>query len=190
MPFPRGRRRKQRRREPRMPLDWRQRLMTAVVPKNARDLMEQLETRGSSDSNYMEQIASRVKELGDDSKMVTFGLFHTPKHNVMGIVIVVGQKGIALLDAADGRPYAEFRWPTLCRFDVKHDRQYQIVGLAWYDGEKDIAERLGEGTALRPSEMRFAYMYMHADNETLAAISVAFENAGVPEALHRRPPLV
>jgi hypothetical protein len=190
MPFRRGREQKQRLHESKMSLDWQQRLMTAVVPKNARDLFEQLETRGSSDSKYMEQIARRVAELGDDSAMVTFGLFHTRKHNVMGIVIVVGQSSMALLDAEDGKPYAEFRWPTLCRFDVKHDRRYQIVGLAWYEGEKDIPERLGEGTALRPSEMRFAYMYMHADKETLTAIKVAFVDAAVPEELHGRPPLL
>jgi hypothetical protein len=73
---------------------------------------------------------------------------------------------------------------------VKHDRSYQIVGLAWYDGEHDITERLAERTPLEPSEMRFAYMYMHADKEVLTAIKDAFDQAAIPEDIHRRPPLL
>jgi hypothetical protein len=173
-----------------MPLDWRQRAMIVGVPKSARDLLGQLETRATSEPEYVEHVAEIVRELEDDPAILTFGLFHTPEHTVRSIVVVVGKVGLVLLDAKDGHPYAEFRWPTLCRFDVKHDRNYQIVGLAWYDGAHDITERLGEGTPLEPSEMRFAYMYMHADKELLAAIKDAFDDAAIPEELQQRPPLL
>jgi len=97
--------------------------------------------------------------------MLTFGLFHTPEHTLIGVVVVVGEVGLVLIDAKDGHPYAEFRWPTLCRFDVKHDGSYQIVGLAWYGGERDITERL-------------------------SAIQEAFDAAAIPKKVHQRPPLV
>lgn len=174
----------------RMPLDWRQRAMIVGVPRSARDLLGQLETRATSEPEYVEHVAEIVRELEDDPAILTFGLFHTPEHTVRSIVIVVGAVGLVLLDAKDGHPYAEFRWPTLCRFDVKHDRNYQIVGLAWYDGERDITERLGDRTPLAPSEMRFAYMYMHADKEVLAVINRAFDEAAIPEEVHLRPPLL
>ena len=174
----------------RMPLDWRQRAMIVGVPKSARTLLEQLEARATSEPGFVEHVAEIVRELEDDPAMVTFGLFHTPEYTVTGVVVVVGKVGLVLLDAKDRHPFAEFRWPTLCRFDLKHDRNHQIVGLAWYEGERDITERIGEGTPLELSEMRFAYMYLHADSELLAFVSDAFEQAAIPEELHRRPPLL
>ena len=174
----------------RMSLDWRQRAMIVGVPKSARDQLGKLETSATSEPGYVERVAEIVRELEDDPAMVTFGLLHTPEHTMTGVVIVVGKVGMVLLDAKSRHPRAELRWPALCRFDVKHDRNYQIVGLAWYDGEQDITERLGEGTRLQLSEMRFAYMYMHAAKEVLAVIETAFEEAAIPEDVHQRPPLV
>ena len=173
-----------------MALDWRQRAMIVGVPKNARHLLAQLEGRALSDRDYVEQIAEIVRKLEDDPAVVTFGLFHTPEHALHGVVVVVGKVGLVLLDADDTRPYAELRWPTLCRFDVRHVRNHQVVGLAWYEGEQDIAQRLGAGTPLELSEMRFAYMYMHADAELLAAIKGQFDASSVPEETHRRAPLL
>ncbi len=174
----------------RMPLDWRQRAMTVGVPKSGRIVLEQLETRATSETGFVEHVAEIVRELEDDPAMLTFGLFHTPEHTMTGVVIVVGKVGLVLLDAEDRHPFADFRWETLCRFDLKRDRSYQIVGLAWYEGERDITERIGEETPLELSEMRFAYMYMHADDELLTFVKEAFDEAAIPEALHRRPPLL
>jgi hypothetical protein len=174
----------------RMPLDWRQRAMIVGVPKSARILLEQLETRTTSEPGFVEHVAEIVRELEDDPSMLTMGLFHTPEHTMTGVVIVVGKVGLVLLDARDRHPFAEFRWETLCRFDLKRDRSYQIVGLAWYEGDTDITERIGEKTPLELSEMRFAYMYMHADDDLLTFVKAAFDDAAVPEALHRRPPLL
>jgi hypothetical protein len=173
-----------------MALDWRQRAMIVGVPKKARRQLGQLETRATSEPQYVEHIGEIVRELEDDPAMVSFGLFHTPEHALLGVVVVVGKVGLVLLDAQGSHPYAEFRWPTLCRFDVRHVRSYQVVGLAWYDGAQDIAERLGAGTPLELSEMRFAYMYMHADTELLAGIQGAFDESSIPEEVHRRPPLL
>jgi hypothetical protein len=122
--------------------------------------------------------------------MVSFGLFHTPDHALLGVVVVVGKVGLVLLDAQESRPYAEFRWPTLCRFDVREVGTYQVVGLAWYEGEQDITERLARQTPLELAEMRFAYMYIHADPELLAAVRGAFDEASIPQEVHRRPPLL
>jgi len=174
---------------PKLRLGWRQRARIVAVPKKARALLVKLEAR-ATEPEYMEHVTDIVRELEDDPAMVTFGLFHTPEYTLLGVVVVVGAVGLVLLDAKDGHPYAEFRWPTLCRFDVKHDRDYQIVGLAWHEGERAIAERLAEGTALRPSELWFAYLYMHADDELLAAIKEPFERAAIPEELHQMPPLL
>jgi hypothetical protein len=173
-----------------MALDWRQRAMIVGVPRKARHELTQLEKRATGEPQYVEHIAEIVRELEDDPAIVSFGLFHTPEHALLGVVVVVGKVGLVLLDAEDSRPYAEFRWPTLCRFDVRHVRNYQVVGLAWYDGSQDISERLSSGAPLELSEMRFAYMYMHADPELLAGIQGAFDEASVPEELHRRPPLL
>jgi hypothetical protein len=190
MPRLRGRKRKEGLDGSTMALDWRQRAMIVGVPKSARHLIGQLEARATSDRDYVEQIAETVRELGDDPAVVTFGLFHTPDHALLRIVVVVGKVELVLLDADDTRPYAEFRWPTLCRFDVRHVRNHQVVGLAWYEGDQDIAERLGAGTPLELSEMRFAYMYIHADDELLAAIKEKFDASSVPEETHRRAPLL
>ena len=141
-----------------MPLDWRQRAMIVGVPKSARDLLEQLKMRATSEPDFVEHVAEIVRELEDDPAMVSFGLFHTPEYTVTGVVIVVGRVGLVLLDAKNRHPFAEFPWPSLCRFDLKHDHDYQIVGIAWYEGERDITPRIEEGTALKLSEMRFAYM--------------------------------
>jgi len=171
-------------------LGWRQRARIVGVPKSARNLLEQLESRGTSEPGYVEHVADIVRELEDEPAMLTFGLFHTPEHTLVGVVVVVGEVGLVLIDAKDGHPYAEFRWPTLCRFDVKHDGSYQIVGLAWYGGERDITERLAEGTPFQLSEMWFAHIYMHASKELLAAIQEAFDAAAIPKKVHQRPPLV
>ncbi len=173
-----------------MALDWRQRAMIVGVPKHARDLLSRLESRVISDREYVEHIAEVVRALDDDPAVVTFGLFHTPDHALREVVVVVGKLELVLLDAHDTRPYAGFRWPTLCRFDVRHVRHHQVVGLAWYEGDLDIAERLDAGTPLELSEMRFAYMYMHADAELLGAITEHVEASSVPEEVHRRSPLL
>ena len=186
----RGRKRKQGIDGSRMPLDWRQRAMIVGVPKSARALLEELESRAISEPGFVEHVAEIVRELEDDPAMITFGLFHTPDHATTGVVIVVGKVGLVLLDANDRHPFAEFRWQTLCRFDLKRDRNYQIVGLAWYEGERDVTERMEEGTPLELSEMRFAYMYMHADDGLLDFVRKAFDDAAIPEEFHRRPPLL
>jgi hypothetical protein len=186
----RGRKRQQGLDGSTLALDWRQRAMIVSVPKGARDLLEQLEANATSEPGYVEHIADMVRELEDDQAMLTFALFHTPEHTLVSVVVVVGSVGLVLLDAKEGRPYAEFRWPTLCRFDIKHIRGYQIVGFAWYDAERDINERLGEGTPLEPSEMWFAYMYMHANRDLLSAIKVAFDGTAIPEDIHRMTPLI
>ena len=186
----RGRKHKEPTSELKVRLDWRRRARIVGVPKSARDLLEQLEARATSEPGYVEHVADIVRELEDDPAMLTLGLFHTPEQVLMGVVFVVGEVGLVLLDAKDGHPYAEFRWPSLCRFDVKHDGNYQIVGLAWCEGERPIAERLADGTPLQPSELWFAYMYMHADDELLAAINETFEKAAIPQELHQMPPLL
>jgi len=165
MPLLRRRKHKERRSKAKMRLGWRQRARIVGVPQSARDLLEQLESRGTSEPGYVAHVADIVRELEDEPAMLTFGLFHTPGHTVIGVVVVVGEVGLVLIDAKDGHPYAEFRWPTLCRFDVKHDGSYQIVGLAWYGGERDITERL-------------------------SAIQEAFDAAAIPKKVHQRPPLV
>ncbi len=174
----------------RMALDWRQRAMIVGVPKSARHLLGNLEARATSEPGFVEHVAESVRGWEDDPAMVTFGLLHTPEHTITGVIIVVGKAGIVLLDAKSSHPRAELRWVNLCRFDVKHDRGYQIVGIAWYDGERDIAQRLEEGTGLQLAEMRFAYLYMHAAKEVLSAIRTAFDEAAIPEDVHQRPPLV
>ena len=190
MPLRRSRKLKQGLDGSTMALDWRQRAMIVGVPKSARQQLTTLESRATSEPAYVAHIADIVRELEDDPAIVSFGLFHTPEHELLGVVVVVGKVGLVLLDAHDSRPYAEFRWPTLCRFDVKEVGTYQVVGLAWYEGEQDVSERLKAGTPLELSEMRFAYMYMHADAELLAAVRAAFDEASIPEELHRRPPLL
>jgi hypothetical protein len=173
-----------------MRVDWRTRAMIVAVPKSARDFLGRLEVRAASDSKYREHLAEIVNELEDDPTMITFGLFHTPQHTLTGVVVVVGKVGLVLLNSDSGEPYAEFSWSTMCRLDVKHENGYQIVGLAWYEGDRDIAERLQDGEPFKLAEMRFAYMYMHADQETLATIMSTFGGAAVPEEIHRRVPLL
>lgn len=190
MSLRRRRKQNERRSEPKMRLDWRQRARTVGVPKSARDLLEGLESHATSEPGYVDHVADIVRELEDEPTMLTFGLFHTPEHSLTAVVVVVGEVGLVLLDANNERPYAEFRWPTLCRFDVKHDGNYQIVGLAWYGGERDITERLSEATPLKLSEMWFAYMYMHAPRELLVAIQDAFDATAIPKEVHQRPPLL
>lgn len=186
----RGRKHKEPKSEPKMRLDWRQRARTVGVPKSARVMLEQLEARATSEPGYVEHVADIVRELEDEPSMLTLALFHTPEQTLLGVVIVVGEVGLVLLDAKNGHPYAEFRWPTLCRFDVKHYGSYQIVGLAWYEGKRSIAERLAEHTALRPSELWFAYLYTHADTKLLTAIKNAFDAVAIPQKVHQMPPLL
>jgi hypothetical protein len=174
----------------RMRVDWRTRAMIVAVPKSARDFLRRLETRIASDSTYRQQLAEIVSDSEDDPTMITVGLFHTPQHTLTGVVIAVEPGGLVLLDSDNGRPHAELPWPTLCRLDIKHEHGYQIVGLAWYDGKRDVSERLRDGAPFELSEMRFAYMYMHADQESLGAIRSRFEGAAVPEEIHRRVPLL
>jgi hypothetical protein len=173
-----------------MRVDWRTRAMIVAVPKSARDFFSRLETRITSDSTYRDRLAEVVNESGDDPTPIAVGLFHTPQHTLTGVVVVVRKAALALLDSDTGEPYAEFSWSTLCRLDIKHDHGYQIVGLAWYEGDRDISERLRDPKPLELSEMRFAYMYWHADQVTLGAIIGNFESSGVPEEIHRRVPLI
>jgi hypothetical protein len=174
----------------RMRVDWRTRAMIVAVPKSARDFLGRLEARIASDSKYREHLAEVVNDSVDDPTMIAVGLFHTPQHTLTGVVIAVKTSGLVLLDSDNGQPYAEFAWPTLCRLDIKQEHGYQIVGLAWYDGNRDIGERLRVGVPFELSEMRFAYLYMHADPETLTAIRSTFEGAAVPPEIHRRVPLL
>lgn len=174
----------------RMRVDWRTRAMIVAVPKSARDFFGRLETRITSDSTYRDRLAEIVKDSEDDPATIAVGLFHTPQHTLTGVVIVVRNAALVLLDSDTGEPYAEFSWATLCRFDIKQEHGYQIVGLAWYDGNREISERLRDPVPLELSEMRFAYMYMHADLETLAAIRARVESSAVPEEIHRRVPLL
>jgi hypothetical protein len=174
----------------RMRVDWRTRAMIVAVPKSARDFFGRLEARITSDSAYRARLAEMVDESENDPATVAVGLFHTPQHTLTGVVIVVRKAALVLLDSDTGEPYAEFSWTALCRLDIKQEHGYQIVGLAWYDGDRDISERLRDPKPFELSEMRFAYMYMHADPETVGAIRATFETSAVPEEIHRRVPLL
>jgi hypothetical protein len=173
-----------------MRVDWRTRAMIVAVPKSARDFFSRLETRIASDSTYRDRLAEMVNESDDDPTPIAAGLFHTPQHTLTGVIVVVRKAALALLDSDTAEPYAEFAWSTLCRLDIKQEHGYQIVGLAWYEGNRDISERLRDPMPLELSEMRFAYMYLHADQETLGTIMAKFESSAVPEEIHRRVPLI
>jgi hypothetical protein len=164
--------------------------MNANVPKRARSQISALEANAASKPELLSQFANEVELFDDGTAMLTFGLFHTPEHNLLSIAIVVGKEGIVLVDTDDMSLYAEFLWVNLCRFDVKHDHDYQVVGIAWYEGERPIAERLKEETELQLSDMRFAYLYTHFDKETLSAIQRAFDISSIPQEVHGRTPLL
>jgi hypothetical protein len=164
--------------------------MNVNVPKRARSQMAALEASAGSEPELLSHFANEVELFDDGTAMLTFGLFHTPEHNLLGIAIVVGKEGIILVDTSDMSLYAEFQWANLCRFDVKNDHDYQVVGIAWYEGERPISERLKEGTELPLSDMRFAYLYTHFDKEALSAIQRAFDSSAIPPEVHQRTPLL
>jgi hypothetical protein len=95
-----------------------------------------------------------------------------------------------VLDAGDGRVFKGFVWSQLCRFDVKRDGEYQVVGFSWYDGPQDISERAKLGTPLGSSEMSGGYMYMHASTQVLGMVAMALKELGVSDSLHMTSPLV
>ena len=69
------RKHKERKSGPKMRLNWRQRARIVGVPKSARDLLEQLESRATSEPGYVEHVADIVRELEDEPAMLTLGLF-------------------------------------------------------------------------------------------------------------------
>lgn len=175
-------------------MDWRQQLLLTGVSKSAREFLAWLEAKPDSEPGYSDKFERVAREFcpGDLAGLtrLTFGLFHNPGRNVVGVVIVVSPSGMLILDAKDARVFQGFLWPALCRFDVKHDGEYQIVGFSWYDGVQDVAKRVELGTPLQSSEMSGGYMYLHADQELLAAVTIALDELGVPEAIHQSPPLL
>jgi len=180
-------------RSSRKAMDWKQRLLLAGVGKSSRDFLSRLESL-PLESGYVEKFQKIANDFCprdvDNLTRLTFGLFHNPGRNVAGVVIVVSPVGMLILDAGDGRVYNGFIWAQLCRFDVKRDDDYQVVGFSWYDGPQDILERVQSGTPLRPSEMSGGYMYMHADAQLLEMIAMALDELGVPISVHETPPLV
>jgi hypothetical protein len=186
----RGRRQRQDPKNAKMRVGWQQRLMNANVPKRARSHIGSLEAGVGSQPDLLSPFADEVELFDDGTAMLTFGLFHTLEHSLLGIAIVVGKGGIVLVDTSDMSLYAEFQWANLCRFDVKHDHDYQVVGIAWYEGDRPISERLKEGTELQLSDMRFAYLYTHFDKESLSAIQRAFDGSAIPIEVHQRTPLL
>lgn len=175
-------------------MDWGQRLLLAGVSKSARDFMARLEALPASEPGYLDKFERVVKEFcpSDSSNLTrfTFGLFHNPGREVVGVLVVVAPPGMLILDAGDARLFGGFIWSQLCRFDIKHDGEYQVAGFAWYDGPQVIAERIEEGLPLQPWELSGGYMYLHADQEILASIAIALDELGVPESIHRSLPLV
>ena len=180
-------------RSSRQAMDWKQRLLLTGVGSSARDFLARLEAL-PADPGYGEKFEKIAKDFCprdvDNLTRLTFGLFHNPRRNVAGVVVVVSPVGMLIVDAGDGRIYSGFVWAQLCRFDVKRDDDYQVVGFSWYDGQQDISQRIQSGIPLLPSEMSGGYMYMHADAQLLGMIAMALEELGVPVSVHETPPLV
>jgi hypothetical protein len=178
---------------PRQSMDWKQSLLLVGVPKSARDFLVQLEAK-TLEPGYVE----KFEKIADDFcpsdtehlTKLTFGLFHNPGRDVAGVVVVVSPVGMLVLDAGDGRVFKGFVWSQLCRFDVKRDGEYQVVGFSWYDGPQDISERAKLGTPLGSSEMSGGYMYMHASTQVLGMVAMALKELGVSDSLHMTSPLV
>jgi hypothetical protein len=179
-------------RSSRQAMDWKQRLLLAGVPKSARDFLARLEDK-PLEPGYVEKFEKIAKDFCprdvENLTRLTFGLFHNPGRDVAGVVVVVSPVGMLILDAGDGRIYSGFVWSELCRFDVKRDDDYQVVGFSWYDGPQGISERVQLGTPLRPSEMSGGYMYMHADAQLLGMVAMALKELGVPDSIHKTLPL-
>lgn len=175
-------------------MDWAQRLLLKGVPKSAREFFSWLEAKPHLEPGYFDKFEKLARDFcpADVTNLtrLTFGLFHNPGRDVAGVVVVVSPVGMLILDAGDARIYCGFVWSELCRFDVKSDGEYQVVGFSWHDGGDKIEDRVQLGIPLRPSEMSGGYMYMHADRGLLAMVAMALNELGVPETVHRTPPLV
>ena len=186
----RGRRQRQDPQNATMRVGWQQRLMNANVPKSARTQIGALEANAGVGSRAPSAFRRRRRALRRWHGHVDLWTFPYAEHNLLGIAIVVGKEGIVLVDTTDMSLYAEFLWANFCRFDVKHDHDFQVVGIAWYEGERPITEWLKEETQLQLSDMRFAYFYAHFDKEALSAIQHAFESSCIPQEVHGRTPLL
>jgi hypothetical protein len=104
--------------------------------------------------------------------------------------LVVNEDGLMLLDFASGEVIRGFSWSHFCRFDVRLDGDFQVIGFNWFEGSQTIEERLGEGAALRNDELELWYLYVWALPEFYEAALPLWERLSVPENMYESKSLL
>ena len=109
----------------------------------------------------------------------TFALVHQPDSNFLGKVMMATPKALCIFDAETFRCNLAIDWPWLCRFDINHDQNYQIVGLSFFCGEGHPADRAATGEPLTDAEVENWYFYTHSADDFFEYILDAADEADV-----------
>jgi hypothetical protein len=118
------------------------------------------------------------------------GLVQGDMAYIQGVADSTAGYSLMLLDFASGEVIRGFSWSHFCRFDVRLDGDFQVIGFNWFEGSQTIEERLGEGAALRNDELELWYLYVWALPEFYEAALPLWERLSVPENMYESKSLL
>ena len=93
---------------------------------------------------------------GEATKLWTLALVHQPNSNFLGKISMATPKARPyIFDPETFRCSLSIGCSWICRFDIKYDGDYQIIGFSFYRGEKGRIRStgLGKGTPLTDAEV-------------------------------------
>lgn len=154
--------------------------LKSVHPKG-KQFISTLERLPRQDPDFESKLAKSLEHYGPDvTDMVwTFALAHQPNSNFLGKVMIATSKGLCIVDPQTFRCNLAIDWPWICRFDIKQDQNYQIVGFSFFCGEGHPEDRAATGEPLADAEVENWYFYTHSSDDFFEYIIDAADEADV-----------
>ena len=157
-------------------------LFLKSVPPQSKQFLSRLEGLPGQDPDFENRLAKSVERYDADvatDTVWTFALAHQPHSNFLGKVMMATPKGLCIVDPQTFRCNLAIDWAWLCRFDIKHDGNYQIVGVTFFCGEGHPADRAKSGKPLADAEVELWYFYTHTTADFFEYVIEAADEADV-----------
>lgn len=169
------------------------------IPEHAKDLFAILEMR-SLTPDYFERFTESIRYIGfRDDDTWTFALLHDTSGSLhaaiedpgvlVPVVLVVGAKGVAVLDEASTEVLWHTAWDRTCRIDLKaYERgEYQLLALSSFIGPMSVSERFADPSAvpLDRSEIGIQFFYTHTTPSTYEEIDTYWAPAHITPERHQ-----
>jgi hypothetical protein len=174
------------------------------IPEHAKDLFAILEMRSLS-LDYFDRFTESIRGIGFlERDSWTFALLHDTSSALssgvedpgvlMPVILVVSDRGVAVLQEESAEVLWRTTWDRTCRFDIRafEAGEYQLFALSYFIGLTSVPDRFPDSSAppLQPAEIGIQYLYTHTTPSAYEEMDRHWAPAHIPQDRHQLPDLL